>query len=115
MLQKVLLPLLPLLSIAALPLCTDVLQGVILIIGSAVFLVVQRTELGGLPAAATFYRDPANAGLPNVALMRSVPPAPTIVAYFDFVFKVRSGALAGSQSVAAHVWRPFMWGTLGAC
>ncbi|KAF8067290.1 cyclin-C1-1 [Scenedesmus sp. PABB004] len=71
---------------------TDVLQGFVLLVGSIIFLVVQRTELGGLPAAAAFYRDPANAALPNVGLMQNVPPAPTIVAYADFVFKTTIAA-----------------------
>lgn len=35
---------------------TDVLQGVVLLIGSIIFLIIQRTSLGGLPAAAAFYR-----------------------------------------------------------
>lgn len=35
---------------------TDVLQGVVLLIGSIICLVIQRTSLGGLPAAAQFYR-----------------------------------------------------------
>ena len=35
---------------------TDVLQGFILLVGSIIFLVIQRTSLGGLPAAALFYR-----------------------------------------------------------
>lgn len=68
---------------------TDVLQGVVLLMGSIIFLVIQRTELGGLPQAAVYYRDPAHAAAPNVALMQNIPPASTIVAYFDFVFKVR--------------------------
>eukprot|EP00878_Enallax_costatus_P020660 GHUV01021849.1.p1 GENE.GHUV01021849.1~~GHUV01021849.1.p1 ORF type:complete len:275 (+),score=54.69 GHUV01021849.1:271-1095(+) len=67
---------------------TDVLQCVVLLIGSIIFLIIQRTELGGLPKAALYYRDPANAAAPNVALMQKIPPASTIVAYFDFVFKV---------------------------
>jgi hypothetical protein len=33
-------------------------------------------------------RDPANGAAPNVTLMQRIPPASTIVAYFDFVFKV---------------------------
>jgi hypothetical protein len=33
-------------------------------------------------------RDPAKAALPNVLLMQRIPPASSIVAYFDFVFKV---------------------------
>lgn len=66
------------------------LQGVVLLVGSIIFLVIQRTELGGLPQAAVYYRDPANAAAPNVALMQDIPPASTIVAYFDFVFKVRA-------------------------
>lgn len=38
---------------------TDVLQGFILLVGSIIFLAIQRTSLGGLPAAALFYRcDP---------------------------------------------------------
>jgi hypothetical protein len=72
----------------------DVLQGVVLFIGSIIFLVVQKTELGGLPAAALFYRNPANAAAPNVSLMQNIPPSSTIVAYWDFVFKVRQGAFA---------------------
>jgi Na+/proline symporter len=35
---------------------TDVLQGVVLLVGSIIFLIIQRTSLGGLPAAAVFYR-----------------------------------------------------------
>jgi len=35
---------------------SDVLQGVILLVGSIIFLIIQRTSLGGLPAAALFYR-----------------------------------------------------------
>lgn len=71
---------------------TDVLQGVVLLIGSVIFLVIQRTELGGLPAAAAFYRDPANAAAPNVALMQKIPPASSIVAYWDFCFKTAIAA-----------------------
>jgi Na+/pantothenate symporter len=71
-----------------LSLSADVLQGVVLFVGSIIFLVVQKTELGGLPAAALFYRNPANAAAPNVALMQNIPPASTIVAYWDFCFKV---------------------------
>lgn len=73
-----------LMSVAA----ADVLQGVTLLVGSIIFLVVQKTELGGLPMAALFYRDPANAALPNVSLMQKIPPSSTITAYWDFVFKV---------------------------
>lgn len=32
------------------------LQGIILVVGSIIFLVIQRTSLGGLPEAAQFYR-----------------------------------------------------------
>eukprot|EP00878_Enallax_costatus_P016186 GHUV01016976.1.p1 GENE.GHUV01016976.1~~GHUV01016976.1.p1 ORF type:complete len:356 (+),score=97.44 GHUV01016976.1:718-1785(+) len=71
---------------------TDVLQCVVLLIGSIIFLIIQRTELGGLPKAALYYRDPANAAAPNVALMQKIPPASTIVAYFDFVFKTSIAA-----------------------
>lgn len=37
-------------------------------------------------------RSPANAALPNVVLMQRIPPASTIVAYFDFVFKTSIAA-----------------------
>jgi Na+/pantothenate symporter len=72
----------------------DVLQGIILLVGSVIFLVVQRTELGGLHTAAAYYRDPANAGRPVVAAMQNVPSSASIVAYWDFVFKVRGGVCA---------------------
>ncbi|WIA33094.1 hypothetical protein OEZ86_006248 [Tetradesmus obliquus] len=71
---------------------TDVVQGVVLFIGSIIFLVVQKTELGGLPAAAMFYRSPEKAAAPNVSLMQNIPPASTIVAYWDFVFKTAIAA-----------------------
>eukprot|EP00775_Hariotina_reticulata_P011366 gene11366-11515_t len=71
---------------------TDVLQGAVLFIGSIIFLIIQKTEFGGLPAAALYYRDPANIGRPVVALMQNIPPASTIVAYFDFVFKTSIAA-----------------------
>lgn len=65
---------------------TDVLQGVVLFIGSLVFLVIQGTELGGLPAAAKFYRNPFKADtIPAVAAMQRVPKPSGIVSYFDFV------------------------------
>lgn len=71
---------------------TDVLQGVVLFLGSIIFLVIQSTELGGLPQAAKFYRDPANAAIPSVAGMQNVPPPATIVSYFDFVIKTTIAA-----------------------
>jgi hypothetical protein len=76
-----------------------VLQGVVLFIGSIIFLVVQKTELGGLPAAALFYRNPANGAAPNVSLMQNIPPASTIVAYWDFVFKVSVGGVGCCVSI----------------
>ncbi len=39
---------------------SDVLQGIVLVIGSIVFLIIQRTELGGLPAAFNYWSNPAN-------------------------------------------------------
>jgi hypothetical protein len=77
--------------------CVDVVQGAVLLVGSIVFLIIQKVEFGGLPTAALYWRDPANASQPNVALMQKIPPASTIVAYFDFVFKVRRGRAGGSS------------------
>ena len=37
-------------------------------------------------------RDPAKGSLPNVALMQRIPPASSIVAYWDFVFKTSIAA-----------------------
>jgi Na+/pantothenate symporter len=75
----------------------DVLQGIILLVGSVIFLVVQRTELGGLQAAAAYWRDPANAARPAVAAMQNVPSSASIVAYWDFVFKVGAAARGGGE------------------
>ncbi|KAI8471640.1 MAG: SSS family transporter: sodium ion/pantothenate [Monoraphidium minutum] len=71
---------------------TDVVQGVVLFLGSIIFLVIQRTELGGLAAAAQFYRNPANAAIPAVAAMQTVPSPTAIVSYFDFVIKTTIAA-----------------------
>lgn len=59
------------------------MQGIVLFLGSIIFLVIQKTELGGLGTAAKFYRDPANAAVGAVAAMQSVPSSATIVSYFD--------------------------------
>lgn len=51
-------------------------------------------------------RDPANGKAPNVALMQRIPPADKIVAYFDFVFKVRlkcTELLDLYSAAAAHI------------
>lgn len=71
---------------------TDVIQGVVLFLGSVIFLVIQKTELGGLGQAASFYRDPANVSIPAVAAMQYVPAPATIVSYFDFVIKTTIAA-----------------------
>jgi hypothetical protein len=64
-----------------------VLQGVVLFLGSIIFLIVQRTELGGLPKAATFYRwapppsctaaarPPAHLFLPGAVCRPAAAPA----------------------------------------
>lgn len=39
---------------------SDVLQGVVLFLGSIIFLIIQRTELGGLPRAFDFWSNPGN-------------------------------------------------------
>lgn len=48
-------------------------------------------------------RDPAKGALPNVALMQRIPPASSIVAYFDFVFKVGWGNTHAPWTPPMHV------------
>jgi hypothetical protein len=59
-------------------------------------------------------RDPAKAALPNVLLMQRIPPASSIVAYFDFVFKVGAGTFASIiprlVQVLGHGWLPSSFG-----
>ncbi len=64
-------------------------QGVVLLFGSITFLIIQKTELGGLPAAFDFWSDLASKSR-NILAMQTVPTKQTIVNYFDFVLKVRA-------------------------
>lgn len=72
---------------------TDVLQGLVLFLGSILFLIIQKTELGGLDAAHDFWSNPNRLKLGNrFRLVQLIPPEQTIVAYFDFVFKTTVAA-----------------------
>ncbi|GFH18646.1 uncharacterized protein HaLaN_15485 [Haematococcus lacustris] len=71
---------------------TDVLQGVVLAIGSIVFLIIQQTQLGGLSTAWGYWADPANLTKPLVAGMQLTPAKVTTVAYADFVLKTTVAA-----------------------
>ncbi|KXZ41352.1 hypothetical protein GPECTOR_527g519 [Gonium pectorale] len=72
---------------------TDVLQGIVLFAGSIVFLIIQRTELGGLEAANDFWSNPAIGKYgTRFWSMQHVPTRPNIVAYFDFVAKTTVAA-----------------------
>lgn len=83
---------------------TDVLQGAVLFIGSVVFLIIQRTELGGMHTAYNYWSNPMlipslNATVPaqkalaaRVAWLQTIPPKEDIVNYFDFVAKVGTHA-----------------------
>lgn len=71
---------------------TDVVQGAVLFVGSLIFLIIQRTELGGLPLAAQYWRNPQMLERPTVAAMQLVPSQAGIVSYFDFVFKTTIAA-----------------------
>ncbi|GBF88910.1 sodium:pantothenate symporter [Raphidocelis subcapitata] len=62
---------------------TDVVQGIVLFFGSIIFLIVQRTELGGLPNAAQYYKNPLTSTMPGIRNMQRVPQPATIVSYFD--------------------------------
>lgn len=42
-------------------------------IGSIVFLILQYTELGGLPQAWRYWSNPANVKKPRVAAMQLIP------------------------------------------
>lgn len=68
------------------------LQGVVLFFGSIVFLIIQRTELGGLARAYSYWSNPGNAARASVRAMQYVPAKVNIVAYFDFVFKTTVAA-----------------------
>lgn len=67
---------------------TDVLQGIVLLIGSVIFLIIQKTELGGLESAKDYWGNIANMAVPGVAKMQTIPIRQSIVNYFDFVLKV---------------------------
>lgn len=71
---------------------TDVLQGVVLFFGSIIFLIIQKTELGGLETAHNYWANPALPQKGSIFLMQHIPPRQTIVAYFDFVFKTTIAA-----------------------
>ncbi len=71
---------------------TDVLQGVVLFFGSIIFLIIQRTELGGLARAYSYWSNPGNAARASVRAMQFVPAKMNIVSYFDFVFKTTVAA-----------------------
>ncbi|PNH09288.1 Sodium/pantothenate symporter [Tetrabaena socialis] len=70
----------------------NVVQGVVLFFGSITFLIIQRTELGGLSAAHNYWSNPALAKTPRIWAVQHVPIHTTIVAYFDFVFKTTVAA-----------------------
>ncbi|PNW73816.1 hypothetical protein CHLRE_13g573900v5 [Chlamydomonas reinhardtii] len=71
---------------------TDVLQGVVLFCGSIIFLVIQKTELGGFEDAHNYWGNPANVAKPRVWNMQHVPNEVNQVSYFDFVFKTTAAA-----------------------
>ncbi|KAG2438998.1 hypothetical protein HYH02_010789 [Chlamydomonas schloesseri] len=71
---------------------TDVLQGVVLFCGSIIFLVIQKTELGGFEEAFNYWGNPANVKQPRVWGMQHVPKEVSQVSYFDFVFKTTAAA-----------------------
>ncbi|EFJ49747.1 hypothetical protein VOLCADRAFT_104191 [Volvox carteri f. nagariensis] len=72
---------------------TDVIQGVVLFFGSIIFLIIQQTELGGMPAAQDVwgYAKPTKATA-RFWYMQHVPNKVDIVSYFDFVFKTTVAA-----------------------
>lgn len=49
------------------------LQGVVLFCGSIIFLVIQKTELGGFEDAHNYWGNPANVAKPRVWNMQHVP------------------------------------------
>eukprot|EP00200_Dunaliella_tertiolecta_P004766 CAMPEP_0202354932 /NCGR_PEP_ID=MMETSP1126-20121109/10037_1 /ASSEMBLY_ACC=CAM_ASM_000457 /TAXON_ID=3047 /ORGANISM="Dunaliella tertiolecta, Strain CCMP1320" /LENGTH=665 /DNA_ID=CAMNT_0048947463 /DNA_START=36 /DNA_END=2033 /DNA_ORIENTATION=- len=79
---------------------SDVLQGFVLIAGSIIFLILQYTELGGLPTAWRYWSDPDNRQEPLVANMQLIPSEVSTVAYFDFLFKTTVAA-----TMFPHLWQ----------
>jgi Na+/proline symporter len=84
---------------------TDVMQGFILLVGSIIFVVIQRTSLGGLPAAAMFYRCGSCVDSCNASLCSAVPG---IVTHWSDVLlgSARAWTWAWSSSAVAKqsVW-----------
>ncbi|KAF5837517.1 sodium/solute symporter [Dunaliella salina] len=68
--------------------------------GSIVFLVLQYTELGGLPTAWRYWSDPDNRQEPLVGNMQLIPSEVSTVAYFDFLFKTTVAA-----TMFPHLWQ----------
>lgn len=66
--------------------------GMVLLVGSIIFLILQATELGGLPAAKQYWSDRTNLAQPRVANMQLIPTRVQIVSYFDFTFKTTVAA-----------------------
>ncbi len=60
--------------------------------GSIIFLVIQKTELGGLGQAFDYWSNPANLSKPRVPGMQVLPTQTSVVSYFDFVFKTTVAA-----------------------
>ncbi|GFR47522.1 hypothetical protein Agub_g9240 [Astrephomene gubernaculifera] len=71
---------------------TDVLQGIVLFFGSIIFLIIQRTELGGLESAHDVWSVPKLNQSTRYWAVQHVPTKVNIVAYFDFVFKTTVAA-----------------------
>lgn len=94
---------------------TDTLQGVTLLLGSVVFIVIQQTELGGLSSAADFYQDAAN----EVRQMTIYPTQPQVVSYWDFVFRVSVAATMfphlAMRLLAARSSRAVRYGLAAMC
>ncbi|GIL51166.1 hypothetical protein Vafri_7234 [Volvox africanus] len=71
---------------------TDVIQGIVLFFGSIIFLIIQRTELGGMGAAFDVWGHPYPKAPARYSTMQRVPTHVNIVSYFDFVFKTTVAA-----------------------
>ncbi|GIL75284.1 hypothetical protein Vretimale_7979 [Volvox reticuliferus] len=71
---------------------TDVIQGIVLFFGSIIFLIIQRTELGGMGAAFDVWGHPNPKAPARYLTMQRVPMKVNIISYFDFVFKTTVAA-----------------------
>lgn len=68
------------------------LQGIVLFFGSIIFLIIQRTELGGMGAAFDLWSHYTPKQPARYWSMQHVPTKFNMVAYFDFVFKTTVAA-----------------------